>query len=247
MRALAVVGMVFLAITAWAVFTLPTSTASADPAGDLLKKVQATYAAAPQLTAHFEQTVTNTTFNRTAHSRGALRIAKPDRFRWDYDPARKGAQGKSFIYDGTVLWVVDPPNQQVFKNTIAASKLPVAIAFMTGSGDLTKDFTVTLPQPNVLELVPKQPQAAFAKLQLVVKDAIVVQSIVIDNNGDTNAFSFSSIDMKTKLDAKYFRFDPRRVPTYRVVEPDPGLARPLPAKKSDSRSIGDFPSRDSAP
>jgi outer membrane lipoprotein carrier protein len=221
MRALALVGMMFLAATAWAVVTLPTSTASADPANDLLKQVQATYAAAPQLTARFEQTVFLSTFETRKTSTGTLFVSKPEKFRFDYDAPRKTAAGKSFIYDGKTLWVVEPQNLQVIKNSVAASQLPVAIAFWTGTADLTKDFTVTLPRPNMLELVPRKRSAAFAKLQLVVDGGAVKQSIVTDSNGDTNTFTFTSIDLARTVDGKFFTFDPKRVPTYRVVEPAP--------------------------
>jgi len=246
MRALALLGMGFLAITAWAVFTLPTGTAAADPASDLLAQVQASYAKAPHLAARFEQTVELVTFGTKKTTTGKLYVAKPGRFRFDYDPPRKSAKSKSFIYDGNTLWVVDPANQQVVKNTVANSQLPVAIALWTGTADLTKQFTVTLPERNVLELVPRQPSAAFAKLRLVIDGATVKQSIVIDNNGNTNMFTFSSVDANTKIDGKFFEFDPRRVPTYRVVDVDPGLSRP-PTPKKDSRPVGDFPTRDFPP
>jgi len=218
-------------------------TAAADPASDLLAKVQAAYAKAPQVTAHFEQTVTNVTFGSTAQSHGTLYVSKPGLFRWDYDAKSKGSRGKSFIYDGKVLWVVDPPNMQVIKNSVAGSQLPVAITFWMGTADLAKDFTATLIKPNVLELVPKQPSAAFVKLQLVVDGATVKQSILLDSNGNTNVFAFSNVDLKATIAAKYFAFDPKRVPTYRVIEVDPGLSQPLPAQKT-VKPIGDFPGDD---
>jgi len=226
---------------ALAVLLALCGTATADPASDLLAKVQASYARAPQVRAHFEQTVVNATFGRTVQSSGTLYVSKPGLFRWDYDAKSKGSTGKSFIYDGKVLWVVDPPNLQVIKNSVAGSQLPVAITVWLGSGDLAKDFTVTLAKPNVLEMVPKQASAAFARLQLVIDGATVKQSIVVDSNGDTNVFAFSSVDLKATIAAKYFAFDPRRVPTYKVIEVDPGLSKPLPAPPP-TRPVGDFPS-----
>ena len=72
---------------ALAVLLALCGTAAADPASDLLAKVQATYAKAPQIKAHFEQTVHNATFDRTNQSTGTLYVAK-ERFRFDYAPAR---------------------------------------------------------------------------------------------------------------------------------------------------------------
>ena len=221
---------------ALAVLLALCGTAAADPASDLLAKVQASYAKAPQVRAHFEQTVINATFGTTRTTSGTLYVSRPDKFRWDYS----GRAARSYIYDGATLWVVDPPNLQVIKNSVAGSKLPGAITFWLGSGDLAKQVTVTLVKPSTLELVPKQPSAAFAKLQLVIDGAVVKQSIVIDSNGDTNAFVFSNVDLKATLPGKYFAFDPRRVPTYRVIEVDPGLSQPLPAPPP-TRPVGDFP------
>jgi chaperone LolA len=229
---------------ALAVLLALCGTAAADPASDLLAQVRATYAKAPQVTAHFEQTVINATFGRTTQSSGTLYVAKPDHFRWDYAAARQGGQGKSFIYDGKTLWVVDPPNLQVIKNSVTGSKLPAAIMFWTGDRDLTADFDAKLTDNHTIELVPKQASAQLAKLVLVIDGATVKQSIVIDSNGDKNMFTFSNVDTRSAIAPKFFAFDPRRVPTYRVIEVDPGLSRPLPAPsptKPSSKSVGDFP------
>lgn len=226
---------------ALAVLLALCGTAAADPASDLLAKVQATYAKAQGVTAHFEQTVVNATFGRTTRSSGTLYVAKPDRFRWDYAPVRKGARGKSFIFDGKTLWVVDPPNLQVVKNSVAGSKLPAAIRFWTGA-DLAAEFTPSLDGKHLV-LVPKQPSAQFAKLVLVLDGATVKQSIVVDSNGDTSTFELSSVDLAAKVEPRFFAFDPKTVPTYRVIEVDPGLSKPLPPPPPPRR-VGDFPTRD---
>lgn len=74
---------------------------------------------------------------------------------------------------------------------------------------------------TVLELVPKQPSAQYKRLYFVVAgDGHVEKSIVIDANDNSNEIAFAAHDVATKLDGKLFRFDPKSVPTFKVIDVD---------------------------
>jgi chaperone LolA len=194
---------------------LAPTVAAASPA-DTLAEVQASYKGVKGMTGSFTQTVTRNTYGTTSKSRGSLYLARPDKMRWDYIDA-KAKPDKSMIFDGKTLWVVEPKNLQVIQHEATATSLPAAVAFLNG-GDLTKDFTVTQPATNTLELVPKATTAKVKTLTFVIDPQTkqVVKSIVLDHNGDTNTFEL--VLGAKQPDAKIFEFSPKRVPTYKVIK-----------------------------
>jgi outer membrane lipoprotein carrier protein len=211
-------------------------------AAQVLADVEATYAKPQHLTARFQQTVTYATMGTTRKSGGTVYLAKPDKMRWDYVDA-KNKVDSSFIFDGTVLWVVQPSNLQVLKHTAQNTTLPAAISFLNQAGRLAKEFDVTFPAADVqqahgvpggvlLALAPKQASAQIEQLYFVVDPSTnqVTRSIVIDSSDNINAFVFTGVDLKKKIDAKYFAFDPKTVPTYKVVTVNPAPAPQLSPK-----------------
>ena len=75
--------------------------------------------------------------------------------RWDYaEPTPK-----VFVADGKTLWVYEPTENQVFKRDLKSAQLPVALAFMSGEGELTKSFEARLKSVSddvlTLELLPQ--------------------------------------------------------------------------------------------
>ena len=225
MRALAV---------AFAVVLAP-GLAAAQPAAKLkivtptevLAKVDATYAGAKQLSAKFTQTVVNTTFGKTTVNTGTVAVARPGKMRWDYDSKnKKKTDGKAFVFDGTTLWALEPENLKVMKYTVVAGTMPAAIAFLTGGGGLTKEFTAStpadknqlVPGASVVELTPKQPSAQYKQLLLVIDPTTwtVTRSIVVDPSGHTNTFEFADVNLKAKHAATMFTFDPKTRPTWKV-------------------------------
>jgi outer membrane lipoprotein-sorting protein len=153
---------------------------------------------------------------------------------------------KYYISDGTTLWVYEKVNKQAFKQDLKDQLLPVAITFLYGQGDLSKDFTASLEPGKyggkndlVVKLVPNQPTAQYKFLWLVVDptDFHVKESIIQEISGNLNSFAFSSI--KTNAAAKYvganlFKFVPPK--GVKVVSPPAQMAQPgAPAAKGDSK------------
>src|SRR5690242_7952406 len=86
-----------------------TGVQAAPSAQAVLADVQHFYAGAHQLSAGFRQTVHNATFDRTSTREGQLWVLEPGDFRWDYRAHRNGrvVTQRSFVFDGTTLWIVD--------------------------------------------------------------------------------------------------------------------------------------------
>ena len=97
----------------------PTAAAATTQANasTIVDNVQKFYAGIKQVTAQFRQTVTNATFGSTKKSDGTVWLMKPGKMRWDYLEKKQGTTQvqKSFISNGTYLYVVEHNNKQVVK------------------------------------------------------------------------------------------------------------------------------------
>jgi outer membrane lipoprotein carrier protein len=222
-------------------FAAPTAAAAAAPAAkpaaamtaaEALDRVQRFYAGIQQVSAQFRQAVTNDTWGSTKTSDGALFIAKPGKMRWDYLEKRKAdvVVKKSFISNGTLLYVVEHDNKQVMKKNLAQDLMPVAVSFLYGKGDLKAEFNPELDTSGkygekdnlVLKLTPKQPSAQYKNLYLVVAraDFHVTQSVIVDSSNNVNHFRFFSPDFAKPIKPTTFEFDERSVKNYRMLDAD---------------------------
>ena len=212
-----------------------TKGATSAEASAIVDKVQQFYADIQQVKAKFRQVVTNKTFGRESKPQdGIVEIKKPGKMRWDYYSPKtksKAAQvTKSFISDGSYLYVVDRANKQVIEKNLEKDMLPVAVTFLYGKGDLKKDFDAAISTTKkyggkdsiVLELTPKVPSAQYKTLYLVVaKDNHrVKESIIVDSAGNVNHFRFFEPNFDAKIDDKRFQFDKKTVKDYRIVTDD---------------------------
>jgi outer membrane lipoprotein carrier protein len=205
-------------------------------ANQVVDKVQKFYADIKQVTASFRQAVTNDTFGSTKTSDGTVWIMKPGKMRWDYleKKQNKVTRKKSFISNGTMLYVVEYDNMQIVKKNLQQDLMPVAVSFLYGKGDLKTEFNAVMDPSgkygakgdHVLKLTPKKPSAQYKNLFLVVApdDFRVTQSIIIDSSNNVNHFRFYSPDFKKPIDAKWFEFDEKgpEVKNYRIVDADQG-------------------------
>jgi outer membrane lipoprotein carrier protein len=209
--------------------------AAAPTADEVVVKVQAFYANVKHLRAKFRQEVTNATFGDKKVSDGRVFIAKPGKMRWDYDSKpRKGQPAtveKSFISNGDYLYVVEHENKQVAKKNLKRDLTPVAVSFLYGKGDLRTEFIAALDAPGawgaakgdiVLKLTPKQTSAQYKNLFLVVDGVTyqVKQSIVVDSSDNVNHFRFFEPDLVKPIEDRWFLFDERKVPNYRIIDVD---------------------------
>jgi chaperone LolA len=206
--------IVMLALTAPAL--------AAPTASSTLASVHSYYAKAPQLTAKFKQVVTYATYNTAKTTSGNVYVKKPGDVRWDYLKPDKNVS-KSFMYDGTTLWLVDNDSMKVMKQAVGDTAMPAAVAFLTG-GDLTAQFNVALDASGtyggagatVLALTPKQPSAAYQRVFFVVADdGHVRESIVIASNGDVNDIQLFLPDTTTSVPASLFTVSPGALPGYK--------------------------------
>lgn len=198
-------------------------------APQVLADVKKTYSTVTDLSASFEQTVVNATFGVTKTTDGQVWLRRPAKMRWDYNaPPRKGTPrttAKHFVSDGTMLYMIDRENQQLIKKKLDENMLPVAVTFLYGQGDVTKDFRAVLDTSKkygkrgdyVLKLTPKTRSVQYKTLYFVVDPATsqVRESIIIDAADNANHFTFTNINTAPTMKDYYFVVD----------EKDPAFAR----------------------
>ena len=227
----------------------PPASNAAPSATNAVDSVQKFYAGIKQVTSKFRQSVTNKTFGTTKDSDGKVWLAKPGKMRWDYYDNKKGQTtvNKSFISNGTTLYVVEHGNKQVVKKNLSQDLMPVAVTFLYGKGDLKAAFNAAIDPTGkygstgdiVLKLTPKQPSAQYKNLFLVVNktDFHVSQSIIIDSSDNVNQFRFYEPDFVNPVKPEWFEFNEASVKNYRVIDAD----QPQP-QDGGSASAHDVPS-----
>ena len=217
--------------SATAQVTAPASPGSVS-ANDAVQSIQKFYAGITQVTAQFRQTVKNATFGTEKTSDGTVWLMKPGKMRWDY-VEKKGSTvtvKKSFISNGKTLYVVEHDNKQVMKKDLKQDLMPVAVTFLYGTGDLSKEFNAALDTTGtygtkgdvVLKLTPKTPSAQYKNLYLVTNptDFHVKESIIIDSSNNVNHFRFFTPDFEKPIKPEWFEFNEKSVPSYRLIDAD---------------------------
>ncbi len=178
--------------------------------------VQDFYDHTTSLEADFQQFFWTRVYDRTASSRGRLRISRPGRIRFDYtEPS-----GKVVVGTGAQFTYYEPgddgaPGQYYRATTDVASR---ALGFLTGTSRLDRDFTfafhpsTTGPANTVcLELHPRVADPAFTRVRLYVSTrsetrGVVMQVALEVGDGNWNTFRFSAFHFNRDLGADTFDF-----------------------------------------
>ncbi|MFH1437521.1 MAG: outer membrane lipoprotein chaperone LolA [Pseudomonadota bacterium] len=192
-------------------------------AEEVVKKLQDYYDSIVDFQADFEQVYKHKIYDEEKTSSGRVYIARPGKMRWEYKKPEK----KLFVADGQYIWVFEESINQVTKQALDQSDLPVAITFLVGKGRLSDEFDSTLvPHESfakkgmlVLELKPRNATTQYKKLLMIVdkKKYRVERTIIIDKSGNTNTMRFMEPQINKGISEKKFQFKPPKGAT--VIEP----------------------------
>src|SRR6476661_2851376 len=118
-------------------------------------KVQERYDRTRDFSADFEHEAESGVLRKKLVERGTVLIKKPGRMKWTY----KAPEEKVFVSDGTRMYMHTPADNQVIVSPVTpADQATTAVLFLSGKGNLTRDFTVSL--------IPGAPAGSYAlKLQ----------------------------------------------------------------------------------
>lgn len=176
---------------------------------DLARRIQARYNAITDFTADFTQTYKYELVRQTSVERGELKVKKPNRMRWTYTaPTRK-----EFVADGTKFYQHFPKDKLVQINSLPeAGDAPLALLFLAGRGDLTRDFRPAMPamQPAgewQLLLTPIKRQEDYSTLTLVVRrDTLELSGLIMVDEAGTQTFQFTKFQANRGLKDSDFVF-----------------------------------------
>jgi outer membrane lipoprotein carrier protein len=176
----------------------------------LAARVQARYSTVHDFTADFTQRQTSPLLPKPVVDRGEVKIKKPGRMRWVYSTGGR----HQVISDGTTIYAYFPQDRHVSPTPMPqGDDASTALLFLAGQGNLTRDFTATLPaeQPTDewrLILRPRTAEADFEALTLEVDRASLAFRglVVVDQQGDTSAFRFTNMRENRGLSDSEFTF-----------------------------------------
>jgi outer membrane lipoprotein carrier protein len=180
---------------------------------ELITKVQGNYDGITDIQARFAQEYINKSLNQVKKAEGRVYFKKSGMMRWEYHkPVRQ-----EIVSDGSTIWYYQPDDNQVIVGEISkAIRVKLSIAFLSGEGDLRRDFHILTPKgPSqredrwyLLELAPIKSQVDFQRLVLRVdpKRYLIVQTDIYDAFDNLNRIRFSGINVDRNLPDSLFTF-----------------------------------------
>ncbi len=183
------------------------------PVGALAEKIQRRYDTIRDFSADFVQTYVGGVLRTRLTQGGRLFVKKPGMMRWEY----KKPEEQLLVSDGVKMYFYVPADKQVRVGSIPKDdRATTPILFLTGKGNLTRDFTVLqvdtppgLPAgTQSLKLVPKQAEPDYDWLVLSVDpDSMLLRGLTTtDSQGGTSTFSFTNLKENLGLTDKTFEF-----------------------------------------
>ena len=190
----------------------PAGSGVAQPSpAELAGQVQQRYNRVKDFTANFTHTYEGGVLKKKATEQGVVQIKKPGRMRWEYTSPEK----KLFVSDGNRIYSYIPADKQVVISPMPADNDTTAVLFLSGKGDLTRDFdvsaannTIAGPDDYALRLDPKQKQRDYDWLVLLVNRKTLQIHVLIagDQEGGRSAFTFDRYRENVGLADSVFTF-----------------------------------------
>jgi len=179
---------------------------------EVLNEIQNRYEKTSDFEANFIQEYIGKVMKQPNRGEGKVYFKKKGMMRWDYR-----IPNQKMISNGHTLWYYQPEEKQVLiydLSKVGEEKTPWA--FLAGEGDLTRDFNIVNFNESaaqkedffILELTPKEPYPALARLVLTVdkKTYYVVQADVFDELGNVTRTRFNDIRTNVALSNSLFNF-----------------------------------------
>jgi outer membrane lipoprotein carrier protein len=184
----------------------------APPSADQLgRQLQAHYDQVKDFTAAFTQTFRGVALPQQTTERGTVAVKKPYKMKWTYTAPEK----KELVADGIQFWDYRPIDKVVLVQPLPKEgQASTALLFLAGRGNLTRDFTSSMPatQPEPewhLALVPKSAQADFTSLVVHVdRKTLALRGLVKTDETGTWTYRFQNLKENVGLADKMFIFTP---------------------------------------
>jgi outer membrane lipoprotein carrier protein len=206
-RALLIVLLVPLALSAQA----PASPES------LARALQTRYQGVRDFSADFTQTYRGGVLKTTqTKERGTVAVKKPGLMKWIYTSPER----KELVSDGKkIYWYIPEDKQVTVSDLPAGEQASTPLLFLSGRGDLARDFTAStaptaVPGAVGLKLVPRRPEPEYEYFVVSVHPAsLQIQALTTrDRQGGESTLIFANMKENKGISDKDFVFNrPRGV------------------------------------
>ncbi|MBI2413480.1 MAG: outer membrane lipoprotein chaperone LolA [Deltaproteobacteria bacterium] len=187
---------------------------AAVPPDDIVSKIQQKYGTIGTIEADFVQEATSKAMKRSDTSEGKVYFKKPGKMRWEY---KKPLQDL-IVSNGKTVWVFQPDLSQAIEKPFDAGAAGLATDFLSGIGDLKKNFKVKVSDSDTITLVPKDTGENIKKITLSLDAGGLVKKTTIDDAyGNETSITFKNMKTNTELKDSLFEFKPPKGVT--IVKP----------------------------
>jgi outer membrane lipoprotein carrier protein len=178
----------------------------------LAQLIQSHYNAVKDFTADFTHSYKGGLLPQTSVEYGKVKIKKPGRMHWSYAKP----EVKEIVADGRMLYTYIKADRVCYVNDLpSGDQAPTALLFLTGRGDLMRDFKLALA-PNQsatewrLRLTPIKKESDFTELTIGVdpKSLRMITLESIDADQGKSTFTFANLRENTGIADKEFFFTP---------------------------------------
>jgi len=176
----------------------------------LARALQQRYQGVRDFTADFVQTYRGGVLRTETRERGTVAVKKPGRMRWVYtNPERK-----EFVSDGQKIYSYIPEDRQVLVAQVPPeNEASTPVLFLTGKGDIAKDFTPALVESSVpgtvgLKLTPRRNEPEYEYLIVAVDPAnLQIRALTTrDRQGGESVLKFDNLQENKGISDKDFAF-----------------------------------------
>jgi outer membrane lipoprotein carrier protein len=160
------------------------------------------------LSGEFRQLVTDKDGAVVQDSSGRVVLARPFRFRWDYQQPYE----QVIVSDGAKIWFYDAELEQVTIRDVDASMGGGVALFLSGDKPIEAEFTLKpLPNRSGMEWVsaaPRSGKGEFDRVKVGFRGAELSVLEVTDHFGQTTRLEFTAVEKNPVLPASRFVFVP---------------------------------------
>jgi outer membrane lipoprotein carrier protein len=189
---------------------MPRAQAGASPA-DVAARIQAHYASVRDFQADFTLDQSSGLTPQSAVDHGRVLVKKPGRMRWTFETGNHS----EVVSDGVQIYAYFPKDKYVQVTPFPKpGDRSTALLYLTGRGDLTRDFTASAPdEPGPagetrVTLQPKTPQSDFVSLTLGVDARSLAWRtlVIVDEQGGVRRFTFTNLRENRGIPDRAFEF-----------------------------------------
>ncbi len=171
----------------------------------IVDRIQKTFSGISDMQGSFSQTSYIKDLEDTQQYSGTFYIKKPSQAMWEYSKPRD----EKIVIQNMETIIYKKSENQVIKTKIskeAYSQAPITL--LSRFENISEDFTISMPEKNALQLVPKKKVGIISTLVLeTVPEGFPVKMFtIIDTYGNIIMIELKSIKTNSGLDDKFFEF-----------------------------------------